>query len=418
MAPSTQIVAVVVPNAGRNHDFFGRTGELTYLNSQLLPSETHSSLTHLMISGMGGVGKTELAIEWFCRNSYLFSAAFWIDASGPVELASGYDKIASALGYETEGNNENPDARRRFATDWFANAETPWLLCFDDVCDFESLHGYLPSGGTGSILFTCRNINAKPHHAPTVLEQLKLKPFSERDAAEFVRKATGCDSTDLEEQASLQVAREVGGLPLAIEHMASVFCSRNVPLEQLVEEYEAEYPRWRKEDKTARLGRYDKELLGAWDLEDISDDGLRLLRLLSFLGPAPVRKALLIKHPGVVQSSALQFEDRKGFKSAQAALPNSLTIENDWQGRLCVHPVILREVRVRMTVKEQHEYLSAAADILYATWEAPSECDERHQEELPVHLEHVFMLYELYKANWKGLKSTVNMMKLFQKAGA
>ena len=155
-----------VPYA-RNPNFTGRDGLLSRLLRQRAPQEPEQittghhplSLPFLALTGLGGIGKTQIAIEYAYRareqGHYLHT--IWINAASEKAILTSFLTLA----------NQHPDLQEYCETDqqkliaavrhWLEHAVSPWLLIIDNVDDLSSIPAYLPRYGNGCILMTTRS---------------------------------------------------------------------------------------------------------------------------------------------------------------------------------------------------------------------------------------------------------------------
>jgi hypothetical protein len=373
---------------------------------------------------MGGVGKTELTVEWFYRNMSRFPAMFWVDAAEPSQLASSYAKIAQALKIQPQEQAEDLVANREIAKTWFANATDPWLLVFDNADNLNLLADYWPQGGAGSILVTSRDPFAKAFRSFT-MPGIDLEPFPDSDASEFVRKVTGCGRSDAENQASLDMARELGCLPLAIVQMAGVIRRRSWSLQQFLENYHALYRSLRRMDNHAQLERYGQPLATAWNFDDLPLNASQLLRLLSMLSPDRISENLFVA-ANSSDNKSLWFAELDLFEEAKDALLSCSIVKRNKDTReLSIHRIVAQECRVCMTPSELYNNFYIVVDILCSAWPFNDKLENRHStsrwtkcEALFPHVEHIHKLYQLHKKNWATRDHAMSVVRLFQDGGA
>ncbi|SPO03437.1 uncharacterized protein DNG_06120 [Cephalotrichum gorgonifer] len=398
------------------------------LESHLAPKDRPRAIApqQYAVCGMGGVGKTELVVEWFYRHTDRFKAAFWVDAAEPSQLASNYSRIASTLMIQPPGQTDDLVANREIAKAWFANATVPWLVVFDNADSIVFLADYWPCGPTGSVLVTSRDPLAKTIRSFT-MPGLDLEPFPEDEASEFVRRVTNCDPTETERQASIEMARELGCLPLAIIHMAGVIRRRHWSLQEFMENYQARYQSFRKAPNNSQLRRYGSNLATAWKFDDLDVDSLRLLRLLSMLSPDRIGEGLLHRRPrddglgyAGLFSDEDQFEDAKGV-----LLSSSVIKRHKIRRELSIHRVIAQEVRACMSADALYDSFCIAVAIICEAWPFNHALEKRHStsrwskcEEIFPHLEHIHKLYGIYRADWTDSKCSIELVRLFQEGGA
>jgi ATP/maltotriose-dependent transcriptional regulator MalT len=154
----------------------GRPAEMAELERVLLPERQSSRRKTLLLHGLGGIGKTQLAIEFARQHHYKFSAVFWLDGRSEDSLKRSIVSSASRIteGHISKSSRIFPaDSRSDIeiivqgVLDWLARQNnTGWLLIFDNV-DREYSHlnsdpdaydvtRYFPSADHGSILITTR----------------------------------------------------------------------------------------------------------------------------------------------------------------------------------------------------------------------------------------------------------------------
>lgn len=230
------------------------------------PAEANSPQIYA-VCGMGGVGKTELALEWFYNNASRFQSTFWIDASPkyrnvvnePSNLAKNFAKIAHTLGICPEDKADDLVAARNIAKSWFAEATAPWLLVLDNAQEVDEvgsrLIDYWPTEGPGCILVTTRN-NSIGAGQSSPVSRLVLEPFVEPEASDFVQMmAPGVPGKE-KQQIHFDIAHELGGLPAAIVHMAASIDCSGYSLEKFLEHWQA----GRQQADEPILERYGKAL--------------------------------------------------------------------------------------------------------------------------------------------------------------
>jgi hypothetical protein len=120
-------------------------------------------------------------------------------------LAAGFGELAAELG---AADGRDPVAWVHGA---LAASPAPWLLVFDNAPDRASVARFVPPAGPGRVLITSRNQIWPPGQAPEV------PVLDPQVAAEFLVGRTG----DADQQAALELAGVLGGLPLALEQAAA-----------------------------------------------------------------------------------------------------------------------------------------------------------------------------------------------------
>lgn len=130
-----------------NRSFFGRTEEMKRLHDALVPGSA-SNLTVVSIVGEGGVGKSQLALQFSYTHFQVFSAIFWIAADGPLKIAQAFEDIAKRIGLAQATNTQSSIGTIQEATlRWLSNTSTMLVLDLaGDIADFpcsQVTHGCL-----------------------------------------------------------------------------------------------------------------------------------------------------------------------------------------------------------------------------------------------------------------------------------
>jgi hypothetical protein len=156
--------------------FVERSAEMKKLEQILLPNRQDHRRKMFVLHGLGGIGKTQLAIEFGRQNYSNFSAVFWLDGSSEDSLKRGIARCASTLPKDqvsemskeyVECGSGDIEAVVRDVLGWFAQPDNSrWLLIFDNVDREYSTHcsdpeaydikRYFPNADHGSILITTR----------------------------------------------------------------------------------------------------------------------------------------------------------------------------------------------------------------------------------------------------------------------
>ncbi len=190
----------------RNPSFTGRDADLAALAAQ---SAGRMVLTQ-SLTGLGGVGKSALALEYAHRRYDAGDAdlAWWFTAEDrPVLLAAMaglYDRLTGTPG------DQDAEAGALALRNWLERAPYRWIVVFDNA-ESGTLDGILPAEGTGQVIITSRAGDWPGTAAHTVGA---LPPDQ---AAALLARITGLPAS----QDALDLAAELGGLALAIEQAAA-----------------------------------------------------------------------------------------------------------------------------------------------------------------------------------------------------
>lgn len=202
----------LVPDAMRTRYFTGREELLGRLRRQLV--ERHRAA----LSGLGGVGKTQAAIEYAARHRAAYpTGVFWVNAETVGGLTSGFVAIAAALQLSASRSDDH-DRAVRAVLEWL-NENAGWLLILDNVDDRRGVTEFVPAPGAGDVLITSRDRVFAEVGIPHALE---VRDLELEEGVSFLLARTGREAPDPEERASAgELAVELGNLPLALEQAAA-----------------------------------------------------------------------------------------------------------------------------------------------------------------------------------------------------
>ncbi|WP_437112828.1 FxSxx-COOH system tetratricopeptide repeat protein [Streptomyces longwoodensis] len=285
---------------GRNPHFTGREDLLTQVREGLLGGR---QAVIQALHGLGGIGKTQIALEYAHRFASQYDTVWWIDAEQADQIPVHYTELAVRLGIAK--TDAGADHTTRILLDDLRTRER-WLLILDNADDPRDFDGLLPVG-PGHVMITSRNPDWN-----NIVHSLNLGVFSRADSLAYL----SARMPGLSLQQAEALADDLGDLPLA--QAAGVVCSG-----MTVDRY-----RQLLTDRTASLlanglpPGYTASLAAAVDIATTRlaadhPDAAALLRLGAFLGPDPVPTAWLENARDHLATIAVEPND---FMWPQAAL--------------------------------------------------------------------------------------------------
>ena len=202
----------LVPDGLRTRYFTGREHLLTVLRQQLVERRRAA------LSGLGGVGKTQTALEYAVRHRAEYpDGVFWVTADTSSALTSGFVETAKALGLTAAATSDEGRISRA-VLDWF-NGTNRWLLTLDNVEDRRDVASFLPQRGEGHVLLTSRE---SAFGELGIARGLEIVDFDGDESLRFLLKRTGRVEVEPEERvAASELAAELGNLPLALAQAAA-----------------------------------------------------------------------------------------------------------------------------------------------------------------------------------------------------
>src|SRR5579859_578179 len=231
----------------RNHFFVGRDFFLKELCDTFQINSRRASQHHgrVAIFGLGGIGKTQIALEFVYRFQTSYRRIYWISAATQESLLDGYEKIGKRANVPIVPDSK-PVAVAEQVLLWLR--KTPnWLLVVDNLDDIDILSTrnlgdpniinlLLPEPGPGQhTLITTRNPNAD--HIPAQVKEVPL--FKEADSVALLSSLSGIPILleSEEEKVVQQIAKELGNLPLAISQAGAYIKQKSGGFPQYLRHY-------------------------------------------------------------------------------------------------------------------------------------------------------------------------------------
>ena len=257
----------------RNINFTGREELLKKIREKLTSDE--KELKIVAIHGLGGIGKTQVVLEFANRYRSSYKIVWWVRAEELSILSSEYASLANHLNLPTKYLKESEIINS--VKKWLE--ENPgWLIVFDNAVNSNKLRDFIPENNTGHIIITSRN----PKWSQTA-KSLPLKKWSTEDSLEFLFKRT----VEKDKNRAIELTSTLGNLPLALEQA----CAYIEETGRSVSEYSDIFKKYQK--KLLTKGKpvdYPDTIATTWELSFVrikkeSPAGVELLNLCSFLAP-------------------------------------------------------------------------------------------------------------------------------------
>ncbi|KAI0889320.1 uncharacterized protein GGS22DRAFT_69836 [Annulohypoxylon maeteangense] len=189
-----------------------------------------------ILQGMGGQGKTQLAIR-YCGKARLekkFQYILWVDASTRASTVHGLEEISESL---NDGNQTllDSDARVAFVRRRLNAAHLSWLLVFDNYDNPAAfdLREYMPKGPLGNVLITSRSADLE-----RIGPVMRISGMNEEEAIKLLFALLDTPKNDKNRIAASEIVKRLGYLPLAIDQAGAYMKAEGVPLTSFLDHYE------------------------------------------------------------------------------------------------------------------------------------------------------------------------------------
>ena len=294
---------------GLNPQFLHRSAEVAQIGEILNPGsgEDGNKLRVLAIHGLGGVGKTQLALHYANASLNLFDAIAFIPSETLIKSSQAIASFATKLRLPTDENDaKGGDMQAIFKVkDWLNTSNRRFLLIFDNVEEVDIILPVWPSSDKGSILITTRSSSIAAKRATKLLH---LTSFLPETGLQALYTLTGFHAENgSETTAAREICRLLGGLPLALVQISQFIRERGYSYEEFLRLYE------KSAAKIFLRGEappeYNHTLSTVWEIsiEDLPQDARTLQNLLAFFDPDSVAERLLTDTRASLTHERLQF---------------------------------------------------------------------------------------------------------------
>jgi tetratricopeptide (TPR) repeat protein len=315
---------------------------------------------------MGGIGKTQCALQYVYSNRTNYERIYWISAVDQASLLSGYQKIAKNVGL-LKPPETSPLEIAEAVLSWLKQ-ERNWLLVIDNLDDISIVKDLLPeTGSERHTLITTRNPNTKGIPA----EPLEVPPLDDEDSLKLLSILSEIDitSNSAEKEQAEKIVEELGYLPLAIEQAAAFVREVTGDFALYLEEYHKNRMRvhqWIPEGNR----QYSYSIATTWSmsfrvLRSSHLHAANLLRLLAFLNPDGILIDFLIAGVEALQSDLRQvISDRIEMAKALLALEKSSLIKWNRRNKLItIHRLVQMVISDEMPDEDSTSILNNIIDL-------------------------------------------------------
>lgn len=271
----------------RNPHFTGRDSVLELLARALDGNDPESRKQ--VIHGVGGVGKTHVAVEFVYRHREEYDLVWWIGAQDESALSVSYARMLRTLGAKPPVD-ATPDELREMA-----EIELPkvgrWLLVFDNAGSAEEIRLFVPSPAEkGAVLITSRNSSWRG-----VAQSFCLRVFERSDSIQFLKKRTGRSETPAVAQ---RLTQALGDLPLALEQAGALIAEAKITYAHYLSRFEDHWAELLRSGRSS--GEYPDTVAMTWELgfrqlETDQPMAAAVLNVCAYLAPVDIPRSFLLQ---------------------------------------------------------------------------------------------------------------------------
>ncbi|KAH0545468.1 hypothetical protein FGG08_000469 [Glutinoglossum americanum] len=271
--------------------FTGRAALLQKMVNYFMQSISEGQ-RRFAIHGLGGAGKTQLALMFAFRHRAEYSGVFFLDADSENSLRDDMSRLHDELELGCPGDKIGATKR------WFdldANSNVNWLLIFDNADDLGSyqLTDYFPLSMHAHIVITSRDPNARELTPDGLLLEM-MEPSESRDL--LISRAGLTNPTEKDLLEIDEIIEKLSYLPLAIDQAGAYIRTRRCTPAAYLRQFNTRQDRVLK--FSPKLSQYNKSVITAWEvsfarIELDSPIAAKLLLLFCYLDSRRISSSLL-----------------------------------------------------------------------------------------------------------------------------
>ncbi len=383
----------------RNPLFTGREDQFKQLNQCLLENGRAALAQIAIITGLGGIGKTQLALEYAYRHHPdVYQAVFWMNAADEASLQTGYATLAEKLDLP-EKDGQKIETIVQAVKDWLAD-HTNWLLIMDNADNLPLARSFFPKADHGHILLTTRSQmvgdvageiieldNMKSEEGLLFLLLRSLPPLR----SQLLENKTKLDTVPADiRNAASQVVALLDGHPLALDHAGAYIEDTGKSFSKYIQLYREERRRLlnrrsSQEDETKGKYSYHRETVAVTfrlcfrQARKRQPLATNILRFCAFLHPDAIPEELF-EH-----DESFKYDADALSKGITALLRYSLLKPNVQAQTYSMHRLVQGVVIDAMAPNLQRQWRERVVHALYAAFPKVSFKEWRWCERLLPH---------------------------------
>ena len=326
-------------------DFFvGRDELLGQINEKLRTGRAQQTGGRIVLWGLGGIGKTQLAVEYGHLKAPNYDALLFVSASSPEVLDTSVGDLCEfgALNLD-QRRSDNPEVRRNAATRWLLENDD-WLLMIDNADDADSLRAaedFVRNLRGGDVILTTRM-----DRMPFGFAHIELPVLPKEAARDFLLRSTEGRrmSTGDDEAAAMRVAEKLGFLALGLAQASAYLGQRrDFTFQDYLDEWQRNAAGILDDpDFDQAVTGYPANAAVTWttSVKQLGDGGRRLLEMLAWCAAEPIPRRLILKLPEeTFPNPRSALEELYRYSLAQ--------LREDHPGCLLVHRLVQEVSRIR-----------------------------------------------------------------------
>lgn len=383
----------------RNPFFTGREDILERLHQSLTSSYPIALTQPLAINGLGGIGKTQIAVEYAYRFSTRYTTVLWLAAASQETLLQGLTQFVRLLRLpmrlvenqkdraqeltlypllsRKEAHPQNEATQELIqAFRYWLETHDQWLLILDNADDIHQIRDFLPSVAKGHTLLTTRAT-----YLGDVAREITVKSLGTKEGMLLLLRRAKILSPDSPLEDALnnfethdrndaqEIVELLGGLPLAIDQAGAYIGEKGCNLTDYLEYYRFHQKELLQERGSAVIGHPDP-VTTTWSLNfeqvgQISPAAAQLLSLCAFFSPDSIPNEFLKQGAPIVCPELKEFRHTRLFDEAMKVYLNYSLVSRDRKTKtLSIHRLVQAMLRDGLDETQQRFWAERAVKVV------------------------------------------------------
>jgi tetratricopeptide (TPR) repeat protein len=357
---------------GRNRFFTGRDDVLHLLHQELQIQDAVALSQPQAITGLGGIGKTQMALEYAYRYGSKYAAVLWVRAASSLDLVSSFMELARVLNLP-ERDEQDQNIIVEAVLRWL-HRHTGWLLIFDNMDDLSVAKPFLPNAGSGHLLFTTRAQAVSDIAQCVEVSQMSVEigALLLLRRAEIIPLQAPLNQANEDNRAvASEISREVDGLPLALDQAGAYISATSCSLRDYLLLYRARRQTMLQERGSLNQD-YPASVATTWSLSfgkvsQANAAAAELLHFCAFLAPDAIPEEIMTEGAsylgpvlGPVVADPVQFNS-----ACQEVLRFSLFQREGDARTLTIHRLVQAVLKDTLERKTQDDWMRRVIQAIH-----------------------------------------------------
>ena len=339
----------------QNQHFTGREEILAQLQESL-EAEHGAALTQ-MLKGLGGIGKTQIAVEYVYRHHTKYDIVWWVNAETEVTIQTTFALLAEEL--ELVQKDAREQEIKVQAALKYLNQNPRWLLIFDNVESGDAIYAYRPQHHQGHVIITTRNQSLQGAG-----ENIKIDSWTNEEAQQFVKtRINNANQNDIND-----LCEVLGNLPLAMEQAVSYIVASGLPISDYIELFNKNQQKYLSKSSIPKE-EYNETVATTWTLaiqkiQESMPVAIELFNMCAFMAPDDIPLYLIAKQADVLSESMQELLGDKGEMAEMHILFKRYSIANIKNETLSMHRLVQAVIRYGLADEQAKQILGFVVEVI------------------------------------------------------